>query len=171
RQILCIRAQCFKTILLLINNIIHRLGPAILIDNCSLSIFVQKLNAHYDKRFRCNCGKRRKSEVNNPGAFYIVREDAKVCATTHPENTTSDLSAWRHLFLELATFTLGPVRHEFTLLSGKTVYNLSTSKYFILSNERAHFLQTPAFAQHLKIFITSDRNKMGVQEVSLVLLN
>ncbi|KAI8975585.1 hypothetical protein BDF20DRAFT_809255, partial [Mycotypha africana] len=49
RQILCRRAQCFKTILLLVNNIIHGFGPARFINNSSFSIFVQKLNIHYDE--------------------------------------------------------------------------------------------------------------------------
>jgi hypothetical protein len=59
------------------------------------------------------------------GALYISQKGAKACAITHPGNATSDLSPWRHLFLELATFILGPVRHQFTpgatLFSGKSV--------------------------------------------------
>src|ERR1700730_8742370 len=47
-QILCIRVQCFKTILFFINNIIHRLRLAMLVDNNPFNIFVQKLNAHID---------------------------------------------------------------------------------------------------------------------------
>ncbi|EIE88351.1 hypothetical protein RO3G_13062 [Rhizopus delemar RA 99-880] len=70
RQTLGVGAQYFKTILLLLNNIIHKLWPFMLIGNSSLSTFVQILNARYDK-----------------GSDLISLKDVKACAATHLGNT------------------------------------------------------------------------------------
>ena len=72
------RAQCFKTKALLINNIIHWFRSAILVDDRTFPIFIQALNVHYDV-ILCVLRKRSDGQLE----YSFISKDFKTCTTKY----------------------------------------------------------------------------------------